>query len=170
MTMRDASISEPAHPAPDLLRTASSRKSGNETFHRNGTPVGFHLLDFWCWCNSDLLSNAARGKLAEYLVALDLEVADGVRSEWVAYDMTTPEGFAVEVKSASCIQSWTQRRDSTITFVVRPTLGWDPDTAKFGTVRRRQSDVYVFALIDHRDRADPLNVEQWVSRCRNACP
>jgi hypothetical protein len=100
--------------------------------------------------------------LAEYLVALDLEVADGVRSEWVAYDMTTPEGFAVEVKSASCIQSWTQRRDSTITFVVRPTLGWDPDTAKFGTVRRRQSDVYVFALIDHRDRADPLNVEQWV--------
>jgi hypothetical protein len=81
MTMRDASISEPAHPAPDLLRTASSRKSGNETFHRNGTPVGFHLLDFWCWCNSDLLSNAARGKLAEYLVALDLEVADGVRSE-----------------------------------------------------------------------------------------
>jgi hypothetical protein len=78
--------------------------------------------------------------------------------------MTTPEGFAVEVKSASYIQSWTQRRDSTITFVVRPTLGWDPDTAKFGTVRRRQSDVYVFALIDHRDRAtiDPLNVEQWV--------
>jgi hypothetical protein len=47
---------------------------------------------------------------------------------------------------------------------VRPTLGWNPDTAKFGTVRRRQSDAYVFALIEHRDRAtiDPLNVEQWL--------
>jgi hypothetical protein len=98
------------------------------------------------------------------LVALDLGVADKVRSEWVAYDLKTPDGLMVEVKSASYIQSWAQRRDSSITFDVRPTLGWDPDTAKFGAVRRRQSDAYVFALLQHRDRAtiDPLNVEQWL--------
>ena len=102
--------------------------------------------------------------MAEYLVALDLGVADGVRTEWVAYDMKTSEGLTVEVKSASYIQSWAQRRYSIITFDVRPTLGWNPDTAKYGTVRRRQSDAYVFALIEHRDRTtiDPLNVEQWL--------
>ena len=164
ITMRHASTSEPPHAVKDLPRIALSRKSGKETFHRNGKPLGIHLLDFWCWCNSDLLSNAARGRLAEYLVAVDLKVADGVRSEWVAYDMKTSDGFMVEVKSASYIQAWAQRRDSTITFDVRPTLGWNPDTAKFGTVRRRQSDAYVFALIEHRDRGtiDPLNVEQWL--------
>ena len=164
MTIRGVSISKPADLPKDLLRIVPTRKTGNEDFHRNGTPVGTHLLQFWCWCNSDLLSNAARGKLAEYLVALDLGVADGVRTEWVAYDVKTSDGLTVEVKSASYIQSWAQRRDSIITFDVRPTLGWDPDTAKFGTVRRRQSDAYVFALIEHRDRAtvDPLNVEQWL--------
>jgi len=133
MTMRHASISEPVHPPKDFPRIAPSRKSGNEKFHRNGKPVGSHLLDFWCWCNSDLLSNAARGKLAEYLVALDVGVADGVRTEWVAYDMKTSEGLTVEVKSASYIQSWAQRRDSIITFDVRPTLGWNPDTHVIAT-------------------------------------
>ena len=85
ITMRHASTSEPPHAVKDLPRIALSRKSGKETFHRNGKPLGIHLLDFWCWCHSDLLSNAARGRLAEYLVAVDLKVADGVRSEWVAY-------------------------------------------------------------------------------------
>ena len=132
MTMRHPPISEPAPPANDLIRIVPKRKSGTETFHRNGTPFGFQLQDFWRWCYSDLLSNAARGRLAEYLVAFDLEVADGVRNEWIAYDMKTSEGLMVEVKSASYIQTWTQRRDSTITFDVRPTLGWNPDTAEFG--------------------------------------
>ena len=164
MTMRSRSISEPAPPATDLPRIVATRKCGNEVFHRNGTSLGFRLLDFWCWCNSDLLSNAARGRLAEYLVALDLGVADKVRSEWVAYDIKTSSGLTVEVKSASYIQSWLQRRDSTITFDVRPTLGWDPDTAKFGAVRRRQSDAYVFAYcgIETAPTIDPLNMEQWL--------
>jgi hypothetical protein len=102
--------------------------------------------------------------LAEYLVALDLGVADGVRAEWVAYDLKTSERVTIEVKSASYIQSWLQRRDSLITFDVPPTIDWNPDTAKFGNVRRRQAEVFVFALIEHRDRAtiDPLNLEQWL--------
>src|SRR5262245_3216737 len=82
MTIRGASITKPADLPKDLLRIVPTRKTGTEEFHRNGTPVGTNLLQFWCWCNSDLLSNAARGKLAEYLVALDLGVADGVRTEW----------------------------------------------------------------------------------------
>lgn len=43
------------------------------------------------------------------------------------------------------------------------TLGWDADTNEYSTERKRQADVYVFALLSHRDKAtlDPLNVAQW---------
>ena len=60
ITMRHESSSE--GPAKDLLRLTATRKTGKELFHRDGKPLGVHLLDFWCWCNSDLLINAARGR------------------------------------------------------------------------------------------------------------
>ena len=62
------------------------------------------------------------------------------------------------------IQSWAQRRDSTITFDVHPTLGWNPDTANLGPSAADNLMHNVFALIEHRDRGtiDPLNVEQWL--------
>ena len=42
-------------------------------------PLGVSLLDFWQWLGSDLVSNAFRGLLAEYLVALAVGAADGAR-------------------------------------------------------------------------------------------
>ncbi len=50
-----------------------------------------------------------------------------------------------------------------ISFSIKPTLGWDPDTAEFGTEKRRHSDLYVFALLKHQDLGtlNPLNVDQW---------
>jgi hypothetical protein len=44
-------------------------KSGEEQFHVEGEPAGFNLLSFWKWSVSDLVSNATRGILAEYIVA-----------------------------------------------------------------------------------------------------
>jgi len=69
----------------------------------------------------------------------------------------------IEVKSAAYVQTWTQRRPSLITFDIRPTLGWDPDTATFGTARVRQADVYVFSLLweTDPDKLDPLDVAHW---------
>lgn len=139
------------------------RLSGNETFHANGKDLKLPLLKFWQWVGSDLRSNAMRGRLAEYLVARDLGLGGGVRREWLAHDLTAKDGTRVEVKSAAYVQSWTQRRPSLISFDIRPTLGWDPDTAKFGDTRCRQSDVYVFSLLHEKDEAkmDPLNVAHW---------
>lgn len=139
------------------------RLSGTETFHANASALDIQLLDFWQWIASDLLSNATRGRLAEYLVARDLGVADGVRREWLAHDLTSKDGVTIEVKSAAYVQGWAQRRPSLISFDIRPTLGWDPDTAKFGDARRRQSDVYVFCLLCEKDRKklDPMNVSHW---------
>jgi len=44
-----------------------AKKTGQECLHDNSRPLGFTLLDFWRWATSDLVSNATRGLLAEYL-------------------------------------------------------------------------------------------------------
>lgn len=54
------------------------------------------------------MDNAERGALAEYLVACALEVNDNVRVNWDKYDLLSPEGIAVEVKSSGYLQSWDQ--------------------------------------------------------------
>ncbi len=82
----------------------------------------FDLLSFWQWSASDLLSNATRGVLAEYLVARALSDRASVRVEWDAFDAVTENGVRVEVKSSAYLQSWRQAKLSRITFSTRPTL------------------------------------------------
>ena len=139
------------------------RKTGTEAFHRRGAPLGFDLLGFWQWSSSDLVSNVLRGKLAEYIVAQDLGIAKGTRTEWDAYDLETEAGIKVEVKSAAYVQSWKQSGASAIRFGIQPTLGWDASTNEYGLERRRQADVYVFCLLHHQEKPtlDPLDVTQW---------
>jgi hypothetical protein len=129
----------------------------------DGQPLATTVLAFWRWAASDLISNATRGRLAEYLVAYALGVADGVRVEWDAYDVTTTSGIKVEVKSAAYLQSWKQTRLSSINFRIGPTLGWNADTNISSTIPTRQAEVYVFAVLAHCDKAtlDPLNIAQW---------
>jgi len=92
-----------------LGRLTIMRKTGQEPFHSNGQALGFDLLSFWQWTTSDLVSNATRGILGEYIVAhaLALAAAD-VREEWAAFDLQTPSGIKIEVKSAAYVQSWHQ--------------------------------------------------------------
>jgi hypothetical protein len=47
-----------------------ARKTGDEPLHAHGQPLPASMLTFWQWSASDLMSNAMRGRLAEYLVAL----------------------------------------------------------------------------------------------------
>jgi len=141
----------------------AERKIGDELFHVDGQPLAATVSSFWQWSASDLISNTTRGRLAEYLVAYALGVTDSVRVEWDAYDLRTRSGIKVEVKSAAYLQNWQQTRPSTIMFGIRPTLGWEADTNTTGTERKRQADLYVFALLAHHNKAtlDPLNVAQW---------
>jgi len=147
----------------NLGALAVARKNGTEPFRRDGQALPYDLLGFWQWSGSDLTNNALRGTIAEYLVACDLGVEDGIRVEWDAYDMKSKQGVKVEVKSAAYLQSWQQAKLSSITFGIQPTLGWDSSTNISSTESIRQADVYVFALLHHQDKltVDPLNVEQW---------
>lgn len=142
-----------------------SRKFAEEPFRENGVPVGVKLLDFWQWSSSDLLSNTLRGRLAEFLVASALGVADGTRVEWDAIDVVSPSGIKVEVKSSAYLQSW-RAKPSRITcrFDIQPRLAWDWDTNNFTSSNpARWSDVYVFCLLEHQDSdsVDPTNLDQW---------
>ncbi|MDQ2798836.1 MAG: hypothetical protein M3Y13_04230, partial [Armatimonadota bacterium] len=139
-----------------------AQRTGDEQFSPQ-TLMPLMLLDFWRWSASDLVSNATRGILAEFIVASALGVAGGVRAEWDAFDLLTPSGLKVEVKSASYLQSWYHRKLSPITFGIRPTRLVDTDTNVVSSELRRQADVYVFCLLAHKDKAtvDPLDLSQW---------
>ena len=77
--------------------------------------------------------------------------------------MTTPSGVKVEVKSAGYIQSWFQKDYSSISFVVKARRGWDALTNVQAQIASRKADVYVFALLAHKDQdtVDPLDLSQW---------
>jgi hypothetical protein len=151
--------------AGEWARIAVKRKSGREAFHGADGPREFALVDFWRWSASDLVSNATRGVLAEYIVAraLGVDDPDEVRTEWDAYDLVSPSGIKVEVKSTAFIQSWGQTGPSRPRFSIRESRPWDADTGRMATDLGRAADVYVFALLHHRDQdtLDPMDLDQW---------
>lgn len=138
-------------------------RTGEEPIHAAGSPIGPTLQDLWSWSFSDLVSNASRGVVAEYLVATALGLERGLRAEWDAYDLETPEGIRVEVKSSAYVQTWHQKEPSRISFGIPRTHAWDPTTNASSPTARRQADVYVFCLLAHLDQEtiDPLDVTQW---------
>ncbi len=146
--------------APPLVKC---KRSGGESFRRHGAALAYSLKDFWAWSSSDLMSNALRGRVAEFLVAQALGIAGEVRNEWDSWDLTSRTGATVEVKSTAYIQTWAQRGPSTLMFDIGTKRGWNAATNLMELERRRQASVYVFAILDHRERltVDPLDVDQW---------
>ena len=128
-----------------------------------GVAEGATLNDFWRWMASDLVSNTARGVFAEFLVALALDVADGVREEWASYDVRTRDGVRVEVKTSAYLQYWAQEQMSAPDFDIAPKRAWDPATRQYSDEQKRWSDVYVFCLHHHQDKSslEPLDLSQW---------
>ncbi len=147
-----------------LARISVSRKTGAEPLTAAGQPTGPTLADFWGWSRSDFLDNLERGVLAEFIVATALGIpTDGVRVGWAAWDLMTPDGVRVEVKSAAYLQSWAQKQLSRISFRTPKTLAWDADKGEFAGVAQRHAQVYVFALLAQTDKTtvNPLDLDQW---------
>ena len=138
------------------------RQTGAETFTGSDTPGPADLLSFWQWSASDLIGNTMRGCLAEYIVAMALGLTSGVRNDWEAYDLTF-NGWKIEVKASGYIQSWPQNRLSRPVFSVRPARSWEPSTGRMSSDVRRQADVYIFCLHDHKDKMTlkPMDLSQW---------
>lgn len=141
-----------------------SRKLGAERFRVGDNDIGFDLQSFWRWYASDLVSNATRGCLAEYIVAQAIDAnASGVRDEWAACDLRTADGISVEVKSSAFVQRWRQQKLTEPSFGTQETAAWDEQTGSYAKTKQRHADVYVFALLAHTEKSsvDPMNLEQW---------
>lgn len=147
-----------------LDRIQATLKTGNECLTYDDKPLKFSLLDFWRWSVSDILSNATRGCLAEFIVATATNIdTTQCRDEWSAFDLETPDGIKLEIKSAAYLQSWFQRTLSRISFSTKAALYWDSLTNKQSETAKRHADVYVFCLLHHNNKqtVDPLNLNQW---------
>ena len=111
---------------------------------------------------SDLKTNNVRGYLAEFLVARAVGASTS-RVEWDAWDVTSPDGVKIEVKTSGYIQAWAQNKLSVPTFRVAPAYGWDPSTGTWSQGQNYNADVYVFCLhtATSHDAYDPLDTSQW---------
>lgn len=79
------------------------------------------LIDFWSWAYSDLIGNAERGALAEYIVACALDIQHTERISWDKYDLITKDGITIEVKTSGYLQTWEQASFSKLVFGIQPT-------------------------------------------------
>lgn len=143
---------------------ATIQKTGNEELTFNNSSLGLSLLNFWQWSTSDLVSNATRGRLAEFIVAAALGIDTTiVRDEWGAYDLESAEGIKIEVKASAYIQTWKQKKLSPVSFSIKNTRTWNTATGVYNIESKRQADIYVFCLLHHTDQAtiNPLNLNQW---------
>jgi hypothetical protein len=139
----------------------AERKTGNEPFICNDAI--FTLLDFWRWAYSDLIGNTERGKLAEFIVAMAMHCTDGVSDGWGTFDVLSPEGIRIEVKTSAYLQSWGQKRLSDIRFGIKESLAWDSETNIYAKTASRNSDVYVFCVetCKEQELINPLDLSQW---------
>ncbi len=140
-----------------------TRKSGNERLTIGTEQTVFSLLDFWQWSCSDLSNNTFRGRFAEYIVACALGLNSGARIEWDAHDILCIDGLTIQVKSAAYIQSWKQLKHSKINFNISAKKFWDAKTATYSKQPGRPSQLYVFSLLDHKDKhsLNLLDLNQW---------
>lgn len=148
----------------NLPPVEATPKSGDEELTYNGGNIGYKLLNFWQWSVSDILSNATRGRFAEFIVGTAIQLdSNSIRDEWGAYDLESKGGIKIEVKSASYIQSWSQKDYSTISFSIKPAKYWDAENGMSRGTAKRHADVYVFCLLKNKNQEniDPMKLEQW---------
>lgn len=135
--------------------------NGNEPFTLHGSDTSIILQDFWRWAYSDLLNNTHRGVLAEFLVHSALGTKDVARADWLPFDLTSPSGLRIEVKSSAYLQAWTPEDVfSQIIFDISKKLAWDGAT--YASKAMRNNDLYVFCVFTARTRdVSILDLDYW---------
>lgn len=140
---------------------------GNEQFYIDGKATQLTINDYWRWAYSDLINNINRSVLAEFIVAssigsvhIDTETS---RMMWRPYDLLSPDGFKVEVKSAAYVQSWDSKHPDYISFRIAPArMPDETGDYKMDAPLQRNSDVYVFCIYKAMSKDEsPLNLDLW---------
>lgn len=86
-----------------------------------------------------------------------------MRANWLPFDVTSPSGRRIEVKSAAYIQAWTPENIfAQIRFDIGKKLAWSNDTATFASEAKRNCDLYVFCLFTAKSKdVSLLNLDYW---------
>lgn len=132
----------------------------NTAFTIAGHPAGFGAIDFWEWYGANYLDGSVRGSIAEFIIMQALDVRQD-RHSWGAYDLDY-HGYRIEVKSTSLFTSKHGKDvrqyvgNQRLVFSIEPhhvhTSGGD------WTSRKRNSDLYIFALLSS---PDANNLDAW---------
>lgn len=119
------------------------------------------VLDFWRFAMSNLKMNNVRGYLAEFLVARAVGTLDE-RVEWDSFDVLTPDGTTIEVKTSAYVQAWEQRTVSRISFSGLKKRTWSAATS-YSAEQTYNADLYVFAVhtATTHEEYDELSTAQW---------
>lgn len=123
---------------------------------------GVRVLDFWRWALGDLRLNSTRGMLAQFLVARAVWDTRPNDDGWGDFDVLSPEGIKIEVKSSGYLQSWSQVNPSRIVFSGLMGRTWSAQTG-YGSAPEVRADVFVFAVHTclEPEAYDPLDLEAW---------
>lgn len=140
--------------------------NGSEEFILNNVSVGVSIKDYWSWAYSDLADNAQRGIMAEFLVFSALNftsIPSKMRENWLPFDVSTPSGRRIEVKSAAYIQAWTPENIfAQIRFDIGKKLSWSNETASYSSEAKRNCDLYVFCLFTAKAKdVSFLDLDYW---------
>ena len=127
---------------------------GSEQLTFKDKELGSSVLDFWSWAYSDLIRNVNRGAFAEFIVLEAMNNQSGItpprtnfRVSMDAYDLLSPDGIRVEVKSSAYIQAWESEHPARISFRIAPAKSLD-SSGNYSADSQycRHSDVYVFCV------------------------
>lgn len=144
----------------------ANREGGVEQAHLSGEEElapGAKVIDFWAWALGDLRLNSTRGLLAQFLVARAVGDARRIDDGWGPYDVLSDTGIKIEVKSSGYVQSWAQKKSSSIQFSGLITKRWNESDGTYTENPEVVADVYVFAVhtCEDRDKYDTLNLSYW---------
>lgn len=134
--------------------------TGNECLHGL---VNATTQDFWRWGFSDLLFNDVRGVFGEWLVACILGLEQKPRESWAAFDLITPSGVRIEVKTAAFLQAWAPDRitENPVFSGLKGQI-WALETGYSGQATYN-ADLYVFCLQIEKEICnwDAFDLAQW---------
>jgi len=143
-----AGYHEPLYRKDEIMIKPTPKKfiSPESQFVNGCETAGFSVGSFWQWAYSDLQQNNIRGILAEFIVAKALNIPLSVRDTWDDYDLITPDGIKIEIKSGAYLQSWEQNELSKIVFTGLCGQAWDAENGRRGGEAQFRADIYIFAV------------------------
>lgn len=121
-------------------------------------------IEFFQWAFDDVMDNATRAILGEYIVHKAISSDTMSRENWVAYDLKYKD-IKIEVKTSGYVQTWhkTDSKASRISFDIGSKSIWDETTNSRTTEKTRYADIWVFCIHNEKDvtLANPLDENQW---------